>query len=279
MLALVAAETLGIDFKSVRVVSADTETTPVDLGSYSSRVTFMAGNACKAAAEEVRSRVLAAAAEKLEAVVNDLDISEGRVFLIGDPDQSLPFTEAVALAEARGGPVTGAGGYTPPKLGGKYRGAGVGPSPSFSFGAHVAEVEVDRETGEVRVTRLAAAHDLGLALNPPMAEGQVEGAAVMGVAEALLERHSFLKEGQHECPSLLEYKVPTALDAPEVEPILVESVDPEGPFGAKEVGEGSLHPSIPAVVNAVYDAVGVWLHETPITPEAVLEALEKGGER
>jgi CO/xanthine dehydrogenase Mo-binding subunit len=112
-----------------------------------------------------------------------------------------------------------------------------------------------------------------------MAEGQVEGATVMGVAEAILEHHGFLKEGQHLSPSLLEYKVPTTLDVPEVESILVESVDPEGPFGAKEAGEGSLHPSIPAVVNAVYDAVGVWLHETPITPEAVLEALRKGGDR
>jgi 4-hydroxybenzoyl-CoA reductase alpha subunit len=277
MLALVAAETLGIELGSVRVVSADTETTPVDLGSYSSRVTFMAGNACKAAAEEVRRKVLAAAAEKLEAGIDDLDIRQGTVFRVGDPEPSLPFAEATALAEARGGPVTGAGGYTPPKLGGNYRGAGVGPSPSFSFGAHAAEVEVDEETGEVRVVRIAAAHDLGVALNPPMAEGQVEGATIMGVGEALLERHAFLKGRLHERPSLLEYKVPTALDAPEVESILVESVDPEGPFGAKEVGEGSLHPSIPAVVNAIYDAVGVWLHEVPITPEAVLAALRKGG--
>ena len=275
MLALVAAETIGIPPESVRVVSADTDTTPVDLGSYSSRVTFMAGNACQAAAAELRNRVLAAAAEALDIPIDQLEIRDREVFTPSRPGKTLSFADAVVLAEARGGPVTGSGSYTPPNLVGSYKGGGVGPSPAYSFGAHAAEVEVDEETGEVKVLRLAAAHDLGLALNPPAAEGQVEGAAVMGLGEVLLENHAFLDTGQHASPSLLEYKVPTALDVPQVEALLVESVDPEGPYGAKEVGEGSLHPSIPAVVNAVYDAVGVWLHEVPITPEAVLKALRK----
>ncbi len=275
MLALVAAETIGISPESVKVVSADTDTTPVDLGSYSSRVTFMAGNACHAAALEVRNRVLTAVAEEHGVTIDQLDIRPQGVEVPGEPSKALSFAEAVMLAEARGGPVCGSGGYTPPNLAGKYRGGGVGPSPAYSFGAHVAEVEVDTETGEVRVLRLVAAHDLGRALNPPAAEGQIEGAVVMGLAETLLERYEFLKTGQHESPSLLEYKVPTALDVPAIEPILVESVDPEGPFGAKECGEGSLHPSIPAIVNAVYDAVGIWLHEAPISPEAVLKALRQ----
>lgn len=275
MLALVAAETIGVSPESVRVVSADTDTTPVDLGSYSSRVTFMAGNACRAAAEEVRNRVLSAVAEMNEVPIDQLEILNGVVEAPGYLVRTLSFQEAVALAEAGGGPVCGSGGYTPPKLAGKYRGGGVGPSPAYSFGAHAAEVEVDEETGDVKVIRLAAAHDLGRTLNPPAAEGQVEGAAVMGLGETLLEDHGFLDSGQHANPSLLEYKVPTALDVPDIEPFLVESVDPEGPFGAKEVGEGSLHPSIPAIVNAIYDAVGVWLHEVPITPEAVLKALRK----
>jgi CO/xanthine dehydrogenase Mo-binding subunit len=256
------------------VVSADTDTTPVDLGSYSSRVTFMAGNACRAAAEEVRNRVLAAVAEKYDMSVDQLEIRDRMVSAFNDPKKTIAFPEAVVLAETRGGPVCGSGGYTPPKLAGSYRGAGVGPSPAYSFGAYAAEVKVDEETGEVKVLRLAAAHDLGQALNPPAAEGQVEGATVMGLGEVLLENHDFL-DGRHASPSLLEYKVPTALDVPDIEAILVESVDPEGPFGAKEVGEGSLHPAIPAVVNAVYDAVGVWLHEAPITPEAILKALRK----
>lgn len=275
MLALVAAETIGIPLDYVRVVSADTDTTPVDLGSYSSRVTFMAGNACRAAAKEVRSRVCSAVAEVHEVPEDRLAIVEGTVYVPGEDPKSLSFPAAVALTEARRGPVCGSGSYTPPKLAGSYRGAGVGPSPAYSFGAYAAEVEVDEETGVIKVLRLAAAHDLGLALNPPAAEGQVEGATVMGLAETLLEDHAFLDRGQHASPSLLEYKVPTALDVPDIESILVESDDPEGPFGAKEVGEGSLHPAIPAVVNAVYDAVGIWLHEVPITPEAVLKALRK----
>jgi 4-hydroxybenzoyl-CoA reductase subunit alpha len=275
MLALVAAETLGIPPEVVRVVSADTDTTPVDLGSYSSRVTFMAGNACRAAAEEVRNRVLAAVAEVHEVPADQLDIRDRMVCVPGNEGKTLPFSAAVVLAEARGGPVCGSGSYTPPKLAGSYKGAGVGPSPAYSFGAYAAEVEVDEETGVVKILRLAAAHDLGLALNPPAAEGQVEGATVMGLGETLWEDHAFLDRGQHASPSLLEYKIPTALDVPHIEPILVESVDPEGPYGAKEVGEGSLHPSIPAVLNAVYDAVGIWLHEVPITPESVLKALKK----
>ncbi len=277
MLALVAAETLGLTPDSIRVISADTDTTPVDLGSYSSRVTFMAGNACREAAKEVRSRILSAAADEFNVSIDQLEIQDRVVFVTEVSGETLSFADAVVLAETHGGPVSGVGSYTPPNLTGSYKGGGVGPSPAYSFGAHAAEVEVDEETGEVTVIRLAAAHDLGLALNPPAAEGQVEGAAVMGLGETLLENHSFLDRGQHANPSLLEYKVPTAMDVPNVDSILVESVDPEGPYGAKEVGEGSLHPSIPAVVNAVYDAIGIWIHELPITSEAVLKALRKGG--
>ncbi|MDR3569583.1 MAG: molybdopterin-dependent oxidoreductase [Syntrophobacteraceae bacterium] len=275
MLALVAGEVLGVPPELVRVVSADTDTTPVDLGSYSSRVTFMAGNACHAAATEVRKRILFAVAEEHGVSSEELDLRYHLVEIPGNPPKTMSFAEAAALAEAKGGMVCGSGGYTPPKLAGKYRGGGVGPSPAYSFSAYVAEVDVDRETGVVKVLSLVAAHDLGRALNPPAAEGQVQGAAVMGLAETLFERNDFLNTGQHASPSLLEYKVPTALDVPDVLPILVESVDPEGPFGAKECGEGTLCPAIPAVINAIYDAVGIWLHDAPITPEAVLNALRR----
>jgi 4-hydroxybenzoyl-CoA reductase subunit alpha len=276
MLAVVAAETLGVSPESIRVVSADTDTTPVDLGSYSSRVTFMAGNACRQAALAIRESLISAVAAKYEIPAEHVELHNQTVEIHGESITTLSFAEAIAIAETHtGGTVCGVGGYTPPDLAGKYRGGGVGPSPAYSFGAHAAEVEVDTETGSIKVLRLVAAHDLGRALNPPAAEGQLEGAAVMGLAETLLERHTFLSTGQHETPSFLEYKIPTALDVPDIEPILVESVDPDGPFGAKECGEGSLHPSIPAVVNAVYDAVGVWFHEAPITPEAVLAALKK----
>lgn len=275
MLALVAAETIGVPPESIRVVSADTDTTPVDLGSYSSRVTFMAGNACHAAALEVRNRIHSAVAEEHGVSVEDLEMLCHGVGVPSNPPKEISFIDAVQLAEARGGMVCGSGGYTPPNLAGKYRGGGVGPSPAYSFSAYVAEVDVDTGTGEVKVLRLVAAHDLGRTLNPPAAEGQVQGAAVMGLAETLFERNEFLSTGQHETPSFLEYKVPTAVDVPDVEPILVESVDPGGPFGAKECGEGTLCPTIPAVINAIHDAVGIWLHDAPVSPEAVLKALRQ----
>ena len=275
MLALVAGETLGIRPDSIKVISADTDTTPVDLGSYSSRVTFMAGNACRTAALAVREKILSVVAAYFDVAAEAILMADGVVSAPGYSDKSLTFAQAVVLAESKGTAIFCSGGYAPPKMGGSYRGAGVGPSPAYSFGAHAAEVEVDEETGIVKVLRLVAAHDLGIALNPLSAEGQVEGAAVTGLSEVLLEDHAILNGGQHACPSLLEYKMATMLDVPDVETLLIESVDPEGPFGAKECGEGSLHPSIPAVVNAIYDAVGIWLHDAPITPEAVLEALRK----
>lgn len=277
MLALVAAEVLSLPMEAVRVVAADTGITPVDLGSYSSRVTFMAGNACRQAAEELRDKLLAGAAEKLGLAVEDLELRAGAIQKISVAEPAMSFGEAVAAAEGAGVPLTGVGGYRPPDLAGRYKGGGVGPSPAYSFGAHAAEVEVDELTGEVRVIRLAAAHDLGRALNPVAAEGQVEGAAVMGFGETLLEIHEVDGRGHLKASDFLEYKLPSSLDAPEVESLLVESNDPQGPFGAKEVGEGSLHPAIPAIVNAVYDAVGVWIHDLPLQPHTVRAAISRGG--
>lgn len=273
MLALVAGEVLGVPVEDVRVVSADTGITPVDLGSYSSRVTFMAGNACRQAAEEVRGILLEAAGDKVGKPPAELELRDGAVCVRGADEPLMTLGEAVAAAEASGRPVSGAGGYKPPSLGGSYKGAGVGPSPAYSFGAHAAEVEVDEVTGVVRVLRIVAAHDLGRALNPVAAEAQVEGAAVMGFAETLLEHAETDSWGRLVASDLLDYKVPTILDVPDVEPQLVESDDPLGPFGAKEVGEGSLHPAIPAIVNAVYDAVGVWIHDLPLEPQMVRAAL------
>ncbi|OPZ78322.1 MAG: 4-hydroxybenzoyl-CoA reductase subunit alpha [Actinobacteria bacterium ADurb.Bin444] len=275
MLALVAAEVLGVPLEAVRVVSADTGITPVDLGSYSSRVTFMAGNACMSAAQELKAALIDAVGSHTDRPAAELEFRDGAVWGRGEDVPLMTLGEAVAVAETSGRPVSGAGGYKPPKLGGKYRGAGVGPSPAYSFGAHAAEVEVDERTGEVRVLKLVAAHDLGRALNPVAAEGQVEGAAVMGIGETLSEVFETTGTGCIGVSDLLEYRVPTALDVPPVEPVLVESGDPQGPFGAKEVGEGSLHPAIPAIVNAVYDAVGVWVHDLPLEPHVVRAALAR----
>jgi 4-hydroxybenzoyl-CoA reductase alpha subunit len=273
VLAYLAAEVLGIDPKDIRVHPADTDLTPVDLGSYSSRVTLMAGNAVIQAAGRLKSRIVEAVAEKLGVAPDTLIAQDRRVFVDGDPDRGVSFSQAVVLAESKFGVLAFPGSYAPPKRAGKYKGGGVGPSPCYSYSACVVEVDVDGETGEVRPTEIWIAHDVGRALNPLLVEGQVEGSVYMGLGEVLMEEQVFRK-GVHKIPSMLEYKSPTTLETPEIHTILVETDDPEGPFGAKEAGQGPLLPVIPAVANAVYDAVGVRVDEIPISPEKVLKGLE-----
>ncbi len=313
MTAQIAAETLGCSLSRIRVVAADTDLTPIDIGSYSSRVTFMAGNATLRAAGEVKKLIAAAAAKTMscdpedvvfrddlitkkvcvgtDAVVRPAEQGSaasvsGRVegqILRGSlqqkrkeegPKESTTFEEAVVTAIDFHGALTGTGSYAPPAeaRGGKHKGAGVGPSPAYSYSAQVAEVSVDEETGEVTVHKVWAAHDCGRALNPVSVEGQIIGSVWMGMGQALTEEMVW-KDGMLMNPGLLEYRSPSSVESPEVEPIIVESVDPEGPFGAKECSEGSLAATIPAIANAIYDAVGVRLHESPFTPERVLAAL------
>ncbi len=273
VLAYVVAEVLGIGFEDVRVVTADTDLTPVDLGSYSSRVTLMMGNAAKEAAEKLRGLLLDAAAKKLEVSPADLMARGRRVYVRDDPERGMSFAEAAQLAEAAYGTLATTGSYRPPKRGGKFKGAGVGPTPAYSYTTCVAEVAVDPETGEVTPLEIWIAHDGGRAINPLLVEGQVEGSVYMGLGEALMEEQVFRK-GLHKIPSMLEYKSPTTLETPEIRTVLVETIDPEGPFGAKEAGQGPLLPVIPAIANAVWDAVGVRVDEVPITPEKILKALD-----
>jgi CO/xanthine dehydrogenase Mo-binding subunit len=190
------------------------------------------------------------------------------------PKDSMTFEEAVVAAIDFHGALTGTGSYAPPPeaRGGKHKGAGVGPSPAYSYSAQVAEVSVDEDTGEVTVHKIWAAHDCGRALNPVAVEGQIIGSAWMGMGQALTEEMVW-KDGLLMNPGLLEYRSPSAVESPEVEAIIVESIDPEGPFGAKECSEGSLAATIPAIANAIYDAVGIRLREAPFTPERVLAAL------
>ena len=273
MLACVVAEELGVDLDAIHLVTGDTSLAPVDLGSYSSRVTFMAGNAARQAAAQLRARLMDVAAETLEVPTDRLAAAGGIIFDRQDTARQLPFDEAARLAEARFGTLGAVGSYTPPRLAGPYKGSGVGPSPAYSFTCAAAEVEVDTETGELRVRKIWVAHDLGRALNPTVCEGQIEGGVYMGWAEATIEEQVFRK-GLHKQPSLLEYKIPAAQDTPDIDTVMIESDDPEGPFGAKEVGQGPLAPVIPAVTNAVYDAIGIRLTSTPITPDKILHVLE-----
>ena len=272
---IVAAE-LGLPMEQVKIIAADTGRTPIDLGSYSSRVTFMAGNAALAAARDAKRRILAAVAEKLTASPNNLVMENGGIHYRADRRLALTFDEAVRLAVGRDSTLRAVGTYTTPhdSQGGKFKGAGVGPSPAYSYSAQVAEVTVDTETGRVCVDRIIAAHDCGKALNPLAVEGQVQGSVWMGLGQAVQEEMTW-QDGRLMNPGLLEYRSASTLESPPIETLLVESNDPEGPFGAKEAGEGSLAATIPAVTHAIYDAVGVWIDTLPVTPEKVLKALEE----
>ena len=260
----IVAETLGIDPGRVRLIAADTGTTPVDLGSYSSRVTFMCGNAAMRAGQNLKEQIMAAAARKLSRPVEELTLS---------------YDEALKYALTENGAIVAQGHYSPPGAarGGKFKGAGVGPSPSYSYSAQVAEVVVEEESGQVRIEKIWAAHDCGRALNPLAVEGQVIGSVSMGLGQALQEemiwRNGFLMN-----PGLLEYRSPASCDqaSPQILHYIVESIDPEGPFGAKEASEGSLAASIPAVANAIFDAVGARIFDLPLTPERILRALRAG---
>ncbi len=275
ILAYLPAEVLGIDPKDIRVHPADTDLTPVDLGSYSSRVTLMCGIAAIQAAERLKGAVAQAVAAKLETSPEGLVFRDRKVGVPDDWDRAIAFPDAVALAESMHGVLAFPGSYAPPKRAGKYKGGGVGPSPCYSYSASVVELTVDAETGAIELHDVWIAHDIGRALNPLLVEGQVEGSVYMGIGEALMEAQVFRK-GVHKTPSMLDYKSPTTLETPEIHTILVETDDPEGPFGAKEAGQGPLLPVIPAIANAVYDAVGVRIDEIPITPEKILRALELG---
>ncbi len=274
LLAYIAAEELGRKPSEIHVFTADTDIAPVDLGSYSSRVTVMTGNACIQAVRSVKEKILQAAAEKLQVPAESLAMRDGIVVCEDDENRKLSFVEAVNLAEAKFGTLSGTGSYKPPKRAGPFKGSGVGPSPSYSYSACVAAVSVDTETGVVSVDKLWLAHDGGRAINPLLVEGQAEGSAYMGLGEALMEEQAF-RRGLHKIPSMLEYKSPTTLETPDIETILIETIDPEGPYGAKEAGQGPLLPVPPAIANAVFDAVGVRIDEVPITPEKVLKALEE----
>jgi 4-hydroxybenzoyl-CoA reductase subunit alpha len=265
VLAAIVAEELGLQPRDIRLVTADTDTTPIDLGSYSSRVTFMAGNAAVEAARKMRNLLVEAVAARSSN--GEVHVRDGR---IGD----VSFEEASVLAEARFGTLATTGSYTPPKIAGPYKGSGVGPSPAYSYSACVVDLDADARSGLVHINKVWIAHDVGRAINPLLVEGQVEGSVYMGLGEALMEEQAFRK-GLHKWPSMLEYKSPTFLDMPDVETFIVETVDPEGPYGAKEAGQGPLLPVIPAVNAAVYDALGIWIDETPVTPEKIVEALRR----
>jgi 4-hydroxybenzoyl-CoA reductase subunit alpha len=298
-LAMIAAETLGVPLDAVRVASGDTDF-GVDLGAYSSRQTLMSGHAVKDAAESAKRQVLEVLAEKLGIDPAELDFQDGllvtrsnieldiaglrreyarehRGWIDNPAEGPLTFREASRLAFLARGTIVGTGKYKPPPLGGSFKGAAVGTSPAFGCSAQVVELSVDTETGEITLLRITAAHDCGKAINVTSVEGQMHGSISMALGEALFEEVRFDKKGRILNPNLQDYKIPTALDVPPMKTIIVETHEPNGPFGAKEVGEGAIMPTIPAILNALHDAIGVRFDKLPVTPEEVVRALEARG--
>ena len=278
MLCIIVAEVLGISMDKTFVIAADTLITPVDLGSYSSRVTFMAGNAAKEAAENLRTEIINAIRKKVLSGGEDLGeadfhFSNNRVFS-NDKKVDLSWDEAIEILTAKRGAVNVSGKYISPKLGGDFKGAGAGLSPSYSFSACVSEVKVDTETGHVKLLNVWGAHDCGKAINPLAVEGQLEGSWHMGMGQAMTEAMDYYN-GLLVNNNFLDYKIPTTLDTPPIHTNIIESIDPEGPFGAKETGEGAIHAMLPSIANAVYDAVGVRVTKLPIKSEDVLKLMKE----
>ena len=270
----VAAEAMGIPPSRIRVRSEDSDISPIDLGAYSSRVTLMGGNAVKNAAIAVVEKMKPYAAAILGCGEADVALGNSRMFVSGDQTRSVPWEEVARKYFNDVGPLVGTGCYKPPQgLGGDYKGATVGTSPAYSFGSSICEVSVDLETGKVRVEKFTDFHDCGTPINPRMVHGQVEGAMVMGASETVLEDVQFDEKGHILNPNLHGYLMMTIKDAPEVFSGLVDSYEPEGPFGAKEIGEGSTCTVLGAVAHAIANATGVWIKELPITPEKILSAL------
>ncbi len=262
VLAYIACEELGVELDDVCVVTSDTDLTPVDLGAYSSRVTLMMGIAAKEACREIRMKVEVAS-----------EIPLGPPFSKGERQQ------AFRAAEAKFGALCATGNYRTTPRGGDYKGGTIGASPAYSCTAHIADVSVDIDTGFIKVNKIWVAHDCGKAINPILAEGQIEGSTYMGAAEVNLEEMVYgddeVRRGMLVGPSLLDYRIPTSMDTPPIQAMIVEKPDDNGPYGAKEAGEGPLHSTIPAIANAIYDAVGIRLFELPFSPNKVLRALQE----
>lgn len=270
------AEVLGLDLSRIRIVTGDSDVVPKDNGSYSSRVTFMVGNAAIDAANNLKAVLIAAAARKLDAKPGEIECL-GELYRAGAQDKGLTFSEVVTEALRDTGTITVTGNYStiPESHGGKkYRGSAIGGTMGYSYAAQVVEVSVDEDTGVVTVDKVWVAHDCGRALNRLTVEGQVQGSVWMGMGQAMSEEAAY-HEGLMLTANMLDYRVPTIQDSPPIEVGIVESIDPHGPFGAKEAGEGSLAAFLPALTNAIADATGLRFNDLPVTPDRVFASLEK----
>jgi 4-hydroxybenzoyl-CoA reductase subunit alpha len=276
MLVQVVAEELGLEMDDVTLITADTEITPNDPGTYSMVTTFAGGNAARLAAVDARNQLFNIAADSLEANPEDLVLKDKTIFVKGSPDRFLPLKKVVRTGLIKGQPVSGEGHFAPTVD--QMREWVHNPegqlSETFSFGATIAEVEVDPETGIVKVHEVTAAQDVGFALNPMVVEGQFEGSVAMGGQGGMLTEYHLWDKGRCLNPSQLDYKVPLAADMPKINNIIVESMDPAGPYGAKEAGMSIAMSAAQAYATAIANAIGVTINDFPMTPDKVLAAIE-----
>lgn len=278
VLVQMCAEALGIPASRLRIRSEDSDISPLDLGAYSSRVTLMAGHAVSRAGYAVVEKMRPYAAKLLDCDQGAVEVRSATMFVKDDPSRRVAWEEVARKYFNDNGPLVGTGCYKPPDgLGGDYKGSTVGTSPAYSFGSAVCEVAVDLETGKVNIEKFTDYHDCGTPINPMAVHGQVEGAVVMGAGETILEDVQFDEKGRLLNPNLHGYLIMTIKDAPEIFSGLVDSYEPRGPFGAKEIGEGSTLPVLGAVAHAIAHATGVWIKDLPITPEKILRALKEIG--
>lgn len=277
VIAQIAAETLGVPLDSVTIDTGDTDSAPHCMGTFASRTTHRAGNAVIMAAEEAKRALLDVAAEELEAASEDLIVQDGEISVKGAPDHKISVFDAALAAHFKyGRTISGRGIFLKPKGEVDPETGACDPESTEAHATVVADVEVDTETGEVTVLRLSGAYEVGRQVNPSMVEGQIVGGAVMGMSHALMETvFPYYPSHDHHTGSFGEYMIPTALDAPEIQTAVLEYPSSNGPYGVKGVGEMTANAPIPAIVNAIYDAVGVWVTDLPVTPEKVLRALEE----
>jgi 4-hydroxybenzoyl-CoA reductase subunit alpha len=268
------AEALGIPASRLRIRAGDSDISPIDLGAYSSRITLMGGHAVARAGQDVVERMKPYAAAMLECDPSEVVARDAKMFAANGRNRSVPWEEVARKYFNDKGPLVGTGCYKPPDgLGGDYKGATVGTSPAYSFGSSVCEASVDMETGKIKIEQFTDYHDCGTPINPMMARGQVEGAIVMGAGETIMEEILYDEKGRMMNPNLHGYLMMTIKDAPDIFSGLVESYEPQGPYGAKEIGEGTTLPVLGAVAHAIANATGVWVKELPITPERIRKAL------
>ena len=275
VLGQIAAEALGIATDDVHVVSADTDTTPMDTGAIASRTTYVTGNAVRLAAEKARAILCEVAAPMLGVRPDQLEARDRKIQVKGFPQRNLSIGEVAYHSQVvKGQPPIGSASWNPPTVGMDPETGQGKPFSTYVYATQIAEVDVDDETGEVEVLRIVAAHDCGTAINPMLVEGQVQGGISMGVGFALQEEILFDAAGRQINPNLTNYIMPTSLDMPEIEVDIVDSYDPTGPFGAKGVGEPTSVPTAAAILNAIHNAVGVRITSLPATPEKVLAAIK-----